>query len=170
MKRVAILVIALIMLSGCITDEQISKAFSDLEDYIIPRSTAVQEGTVIWPSDAPSTTCYCASGCPKSDMPSTGKDAATWFEFGGCGNWKVYDVTPGSSINIHAYGDTCDGCVLWHINYYLDDYHSGEWHEIKYVNGPNKPGAVYDMNYTPVGNKIRVRAVNGFYVKVFKNV
>lgn len=118
----------------------------------------------IWPSEAATATCTDSSG---NSIPSTGPNSAEWFNYGGCGGWKTYNVTPGSQIKIHAYGDACDGCSLWHINFYLHDYYNSSWHNVGYVDGPDERGAVYDFCYTPKGDRISIEAETGFYVQVF---
>ena len=118
----------------------------------------------IWPSEAPTATCRGSSGV----MPATGENSADWFNYGGCGGWKSYNVTPGSQVMIHAYTDSCDGCTLWHINYYLHDHYNSSWHNVGYVDGPDEKGATYDFCYTPKGDMISIEAETGFYVQVFK--
>jgi len=119
----------------------------------------------IWPSEAATATCTDSNGAV---IPSTGENAADWFNYGGCGGWKRYNVTPGSQIMIHGYSDSCAGCTLWHINYYLHDYYNSTWHNVGYVDGPDERGTTYDFCYTPKGDRISIEAETGFYVKVFK--
>ncbi len=119
----------------------------------------------VWPSDAATATCTDSNGAV---IPSTGENAADWFNYGGCGGWKTYNVTPGSQVMIQGYSDSCAGCSLWHINYYLHDYYNSTWHNVGYVDGPDELGATYDFCYTPKGNRINIEAETGFYVKVFK--
>jgi len=121
----------------------------------------------IWPSEAPGPTCWDCYGNP---YPSTGPNSATWFHYGGggCGEWKVFPVSPGIPIRIEGHGDSCSGCVLWHINYWLDDYYGGEWHQVAYIDGPDYRGCTHSYSYTPQGTKIRIRATSGFYVAVYQ--
>jgi hypothetical protein len=119
----------------------------------------------IWPSDAATARCTNSEGAA---IPSTGENAADWFNYGGCGGWKTYNVTPGSQVKIYGYSDSCTGCTLWHINYYLNDYYNSSWHKVGYVDGPDEPGSTYEFCYTPKGEEINIEAETGFYVKVFK--
>ncbi|QLJ52877.1 MAG: hypothetical protein Sv326_0702 [Candidatus Fermentimicrarchaeum limneticum] len=119
----------------------------------------------VWPSEAATATCTGSNGAA---IPSTGENAADWFNYGGCGGWKTYNVTPGSQVMIHGYSDSCAGCSLWHINYYLQDYYNSSWRRVGYVDGPDERGATYDFCYTPKGNRIDIEAETGFYVSVFK--
>ena len=121
----------------------------------------------IWPSDASVEECRDSHG---RVHPATGEDSATWFHYGGCGSWKVFDVSPGSKIRIESHGDSCSSCVLWHINYYLDDYYDGEWHQVAYIDGPDYRGCRHNYSYTPKGEKIRIRATSGFYVAVYEEL
>ena len=118
----------------------------------------------IWPSEAPVDTCKDGAGNPHS---TTGENSADWFLYGGAGDWKIFDVIPGSQIHIHSRGDSCPGCVLWHINYYLDDYYGGAWHEVTFIDGPDQKGAEHDHYYVPIGDRVRIRATSGFYVAVY---
>ena len=126
--------------------------------------SASDEENRIWPSDASVKECRAASG---KIYPATGEDSATWFHWGGCGSWKVFNVSSGSEIRIESHGDSCGACVLWHVNYYLDDYYDGEWHQVTYIDGPDYRGCKHNYSYTPKGEKIRIRATSGFYVKVY---
>jgi hypothetical protein len=119
----------------------------------------------VWPSEAATERCTGSNG---AIIPSTGENAADWFNYGGCGGWKTYNVTPGSQVKIYGYSDSCPGCILWHINYYLHDYYNSTWHKVGYVDGPDEPGSTYDFCYTPKGNRMNIEAETGFYVKVFK--
>ena len=119
----------------------------------------------VWPSEAATATCTGSNG---ATISSTGEYAADWFNYGGCGGWKRYNVTPGSQVMIHGYSDSCAGCSLWHINYYLHDYYNSSWHTVGYVDGPDEPGATYDFCYTPKGDRISIEAETGFYASVFK--
>ncbi|MEM3555207.1 MAG: carboxypeptidase-like regulatory domain-containing protein [Candidatus Micrarchaeia archaeon] len=120
----------------------------------------------IWPSEAATASCTTSTGAVLS---STGVNSADWFNYGGCGGWKRYNVTPGSQVKIHGYTDSCAGCTLWHINYYLHDYYNSTWHRVGYVDGPDERGATHDFCYTPKGSMISIEAETGFYVQVFTN-
>jgi hypothetical protein len=121
----------------------------------------------IWPSGAPRAACQDSSG---GYVNSTGANSAEWFNYGGagCGDWKAYNVTSGSQIKLHAYGDNCTGCSLFYIDYNLDDYYNSTWNDMGRVKGPEQPGDTYYFCYTPKGSLIRVRSTNGFYLQVFK--
>jgi hypothetical protein len=123
----------------------------------------------IWPSGAPNATCWGTRGA----IPSTGNGSGDWFDNcsgtidSGCSGWKIFNVTLGSQIEIHGYGDNCHTCDFWHIHYYLDDYYNSTWNEIGYIDGPDRMGDTYNFCYTPKGDKIRIRSDYEFYVQVF---
>ncbi len=121
----------------------------------------------IWPSEAPVEYSINSDG---ESIPTTGENSATWFYFGNCGNWKTFNVPIGSRIKIESHGDSCPDCLLWHINYYLDDYYDGKWHEVTYIDGPDYKGCKHEHIYMPKGDKIRIRATGGFYVAVYEDL
>lgn len=98
----------------------------------------------IWPVDAPTTTCYTSGG---KALPSTGENSADWFNYGNCGNWKVFDVTPGKELKFALRGDqcpSCPGCVLGDIDFDIYEYVNGQWVLKDSVDGPNNYCGLYD--------------------------
>jgi len=124
----------------------------------------------IWPSEAEASEgiCYDAGGNPH---PATGPESATYFFYGGCGSWKVFDVEPGIQLLLVASGDECPecpGCVLGDINFRLYDFFDGQWNLVMDLDGPDNYCGYYTLNYTPKGNRIKVEAYSGFYIEVYQ--
>lgn len=117
----------------------------------------------------------CASG-DGTEVPVTGPGAATWLNFGGCGAHAVFESTPGQRVRIGTSGDGCgcDGCVLWHINYDVEELDRRGFYESKlHVAEPDEPcpGGKQASNttiYQPSRERFRIRAQNdqGFYFVV----
>ena len=135
-------------------------------------SPTAGEWVRIWPSEAPVDVCYDAAGNPH---PATGVDSATWFFYGDCGSWKVFNVKPGIPLEIRGFGDECPecpGCVLGDINYRIYDYYEGAWHLERTVDGPDNycsgQYGPYIVSYIPKGDKIKIVASTGFYVEVWQ--
>jgi hypothetical protein len=99
------------------------------------------------------------SDCPHSKV---------WFNYSTCGNWKIYPVTPGHWIRIYAYGDSCSGCVLYHIDFDIQEDLGSGWVTMESHNPPDTKGMVYTTVYRPSGYQIRILANNGFYIKVYE--
>ncbi|MBO8179363.1 MAG: PKD domain-containing protein [Archaeoglobus sp.] len=124
----------------------------------------------IWPVDAPTTTCYTSGG---KALPSTGENSADWFNYGNCGNWKVFDVTPGKELKFALRSDqcpSCPGCVLGDIDFDIYEYVNGQWVLKKSVDGPNNYCGLYDYfyYYTPQSDRIKVVARGGFYLELYQ--
>lgn len=100
------------------------------------------------------------SDCPYSKV---------WFNYSTCGNWKIYPVTPGHWIRIYTYGDSCSGCVLYHIDFDIQEDLGSGWVTMESHNpGPDFKGMVYTTVYRPTGYQIRILANSGFYIKVYE--
>ena len=120
----------------------------------------------IWPSDADVRGCR---DCGWRWYPATGPNSATWFHYGGCGNWKVFNVEPNKPVKIYAYGDgyvSCPGCCLRYINFDVYEYVNGKWRYVGHFHSDRQGhGEFFDI--TPKGNKIKI--VGGWhYVMVFQ--
>jgi hypothetical protein len=101
--------------------------------------------------------------------PSTGEDSAEWFNYSDCGSWKEFSTAACSWVLVSARGDTCDGCVLWHINYVIEEKINGAWVPVLVVDPePDFRGMTDDQCYQTHTGSFRIRAVDGFYVKVYE--
>lgn len=120
----------------------------------------------IWPSDAPGDWCHNSQS---QDLPATGYGAARWFNWGGgaCGDWKVFDVESDVPLTIVGRGDSCGGCVLYHINYDIYEWHDGSWEHAVHVDGPDEKGAVHMYDYTPHSSRLKIEG-DGFYVRMYQ--
>ncbi|SFM31763.1 hypothetical protein [Methanolobus profundi] len=135
--------------------------------------TGSQEGIsetehIIYPSEAPDDICLDSK---RTVYPSTGEGSATWFYYGNCGGWKIYDVVPGSAVKLQARGDecsTCPSCTLGDINYYIYDYYDDQWNEMEFIDGPDNHCGEYIEYYIPTGDRIKIVAESGFYLTVYQ--
>ena len=111
----------------------------------------------------------CTNVVSGKDYPATGPGAATWFNYSGCGQWKEYGVTPHEDVFIHAWGDSCPGCVLYHVGFeILEDFGDG-WEVVETHDPPDSKGMVFDTFYTPQTEAFRIDTISdsqGFYVHV----
>lgn len=106
---------------------------------------------------------------PYSSSGYNCKRTNTWFNYGGCSAYKEYHVTAGSWLGLYAYGDSCPGCVLWHINFQIQEDFGSGWVTTETHNpGADFRGMIYTTSYVPSTGKIRIYAPQGFYVKVFE--
>jgi hypothetical protein len=122
----------------------------------------------IYPSEAPVDYCFDSG---RNELPSTGEGYANWFFYGSCGGWKIYDVTPEVELELRAHGDecqTCPSCTLGDINYHIYDYFDDQWNEMEFIDGPDNYCGNYIVNYSPVGNKIKIVADSGFYMRIYQ--
>ncbi|MGB0652949.1 MAG: PKD domain-containing protein [Thermoplasmatota archaeon] len=133
------------------------------QGYTIP-----DDWSRLWPSAAPDATCYDADANP---YPSTGIGAADWFVFGGagCGAWKDFDVMPGHAVKIIGFSDDCGTCTIYHINYHIYDFIDGNWAYITFIDGPDEKGETHLAEYTPQGDKLRIKAISAFRVEVHQD-
>ena len=121
-------------------------------------------GYEIDPYDANVASCTSASG---KYYLTTGPQSAPWFIWGGCAKYKYYQVTPGQQIRLHAYTDSCSGCVCYYPNFYIYEYQNGQWVHSQYFDLPDKKGQHYNEYYTPTSDKIKVYATGCFYLDIF---
>ena len=123
--------------------------------------------TRLWPSAADAgDTCEDNRG---NLHPSTGEDSAEWFDYIDCGTWKEFTTDPCTWVLIRARGDMCSGCVLWHIGYVLEEKVDDGWVSVQVVDPePDFRGMTDDQCYLTATGRFRIRAVDGFYVRVFQ--
>lgn len=129
-------------------------------------------GERIWPvdTDASGEVCRPASG---GAIPATGEGSATWFGFGGCGTWKIFDVQPGETYKITSRIDTCFDCVLFDDAYAVQEFVDGSWEtqDSHPAIKATKTNARV-VEYTPDSDRIRIKNLNGnrgigFYLRVY---
>lgn len=137
-----------------------NKASDSINVYVRPKIYPYE----IFPYDADVKTCTDSGG---KVWPATGKDSAVWFVWNGCTHNKYYFVNPGQALKLHAYTDSCPGCVCYHPNFYLYEYENGKWVQKKYFDLPDVKGVTRDEYYTPSSGAIRIYAPNCFYLKVY---
>jgi hypothetical protein len=123
--------------------------------------------TQIWPvATDGGATCTDSGG---NAVPSTGPASAEWFDYIDCGDIKQYEARPCQWVRIRAYGDSCPGCVLWNIDYVLEENRGGDWIPVETVDPePDVPGMEDDRCFRTESGDFRIRAGNGFYVEVFE--
>ncbi len=137
---------------------------------IAPTATPIRAPSEIrlWPTETDAErNCGYYSG-PR--QPRTGENSATWFWFGSCGSWKVFDVASGVAVKLVARGDEgpeCPTCTLGDINFYIEDLQNGQWVEAVHVDGPRNYSGLHVTQHTPASSKMRIRAVSGFYIEVY---
>lgn len=120
----------------------------------------------VWPvaTDGGST-CIDSGG---NSWPSTGAGAADWFDYGGCGSVKEYSVPACTWVRLHARGDSCDGCVLWHVHYRVEVPAGSSWVVAAERNPePDVRGMQDDYCFASPSGRFRVRALDGFYLEVY---
>lgn len=117
----------------------------------------------------------CKADCAGWEEIFDTQKCTTWhasnvFNYSPCGDTKIYNVTPGDSLRLSAYGDNCASCVCYHVNFDLYDHISGEWVKVKTVDEPDeKTGIRSIFNYIPKGNKIKIVGTSGcFHFNLYK--
>lgn len=121
--------------------------------------------TRIWPSQADSPVCLDYSGLAYA---TTGPNSSNWLFFDSCGVWRNFDVTPGEMVKIVAYGDNCAGCVIWHVNYVVQENLGSGFTDILARNPePDFPGMLDVLYYTPTTATLRLLAYNSYYFAVY---
>jgi hypothetical protein len=139
-----------------------------------------QEGEVwkeIWPSEADSFGEIITDSRGR-EYPTTGQNAASWFNWGGLGSWKVFEVTPNVPIYIRISGDSCPGCCLGTLKFKLYEEENNEWKEKFVFNGPSWSGEKPEneigyrfIYYTPTSKRIKIQTIaGGFYLSIYKEV
>ncbi len=121
----------------------------------------------IYPYSSNVDTCYSSTGTPYS---ATGNSSASWFVWNGCSNIKDYNVISGNPVDLHAYTDSCAGCVCTNASFDIYEYSGSYWFKTLSVLNPVEKGLVKDIYYTPSTDKIRISTGNCFYLHVYQNV
>ncbi len=110
---------------------------------------------------------------PVASEGSGCSDNEIWFNYGDCDDWKEYPVNADAWVGLYAYGDSCGGCVLWHVNFSIQEYipYYG-WQTVETHNPePDTKGMVYTTSFRTSSetNKIRIYANSNakFYLKVY---
>jgi hypothetical protein len=129
----------------------------------------------LWPVGADVSTCTEGNG----PLNTTGPGAEDWFSYAGCGVQRDFSTTPGSEISVITHGDgcACGGCVLWHIDYVLEENTGSGFQVEDTVMMPDSTqcpstGEVNNTtDYTPLTNDVRLIAEEdtngiGFYFTV----
>lgn len=118
----------------------------------------------IWPVEADTPLCTDTNG---NRHETTGEGAASWFRYGGCGSIKEYDVEPCSWVRIAARGDSCDSCVLWHVDYVVEQRVDGSWENIAEFDPRDRRGITHEACVQIESERFRIRARDGFYVRLY---
>ncbi|MCK4525273.1 MAG: hypothetical protein KAU07_02465 [Candidatus Andersenbacteria bacterium] len=111
----------------------------------------------------------CKEDCTGWEEVFDTEKCTTWhapnvFNYSPCGDTKIYNVVPGDSLRLSAYGDNCASCVCYHVNFDLYDHINGEWVKVKTVDEPDeKTGIRSIFNYIPKGDKIKVVGTSGCF-------
>jgi hypothetical protein len=115
----------------------------------------------VWPSAADVGSCTEGNG----PLNTTGPGAEDWLDYAGCGNQRDFTTTPGEEISIMTHGDgcACGGCVLWHIDYDLEENTTGTGFQIEdqvvmpdSVQCPATGEVNNTTNYTAVTTDVRM--------------
>ena len=107
----------------------------------------------VYATGANTATCYDAGGGLWS---TTGKGAESWFQYGGCPQWKTYQVTPGATIKLNASGDNCAPCICYHLHFCVSELINGVWVQKACFNLGDGPGAYGTAPYTPSSGQIMI--------------
>ena len=128
----------------------------------------------IWPSEAPVESSTNSKG---KEFPATGPGAFDWFNYGGAGDWKVFNVIPNQPIYIKARGDVCPGCFLGHLKFNIieEDEDEEEIDSFEF-DGPEWSGAKPEneigfrlIYYVPKSKRLKIISTGGgFYVTVYQ--
>ncbi len=118
----------------------------------------------VWPSGSAGSKCVNSKG---KTLPKSGPGAATWFNYGGCGSWKTFPAIPDVLHRLRATGDSCGGCMLWHVGFHIQEDFGAGWETVETHDPPDKKGMKYEILYTPKTDEFRIQALGGFYIKVY---
>lgn len=147
--------------SGSSLDASVARAPSCEE----PRASNCSEfDNQIWPVEADTPLCTDTNG---NRHETTGEGAATWFRYGGCGSIKEYDVEPCSWVRISSRGDSCDSCVLWHVDYVVEQRVDGSWENAAEFDPRDRRGITHEACVQIESERFRIRARDGFYVRLY---
>lgn len=120
---------------------------------------------VIYPFESDVDSCRDSTG---KVWPAAGPGAATWFSWNGCSHQKSYQVNPGEEIILHAYTDDCASCMCNYPQFYVFELTAGVWSTPKYFDFGSERGASAYQPYTPISDRIMVRADRCFYLEVLR--
>jgi hypothetical protein len=123
-----------------------------------------EESLEIYPYDADVAYCRDSKGV---EHPTTGRESASWFEWGGCANNKYYNVVSGEQLVFHVHTDSCSGCLCYYPNFSIYEYRKENWEKVRDFNLPNVKGITEDVLYTPSSDKIKIYASDCFYLDVY---
>lgn len=118
----------------------------------------------IWPVAADTRVCTDSDG---DRHDATGRGAANWFDFGGCGRVKEFEVDSCSWVRVDSHGDSCSSCQLWHIDYVVEERRNGNWEKVAEFDPPDERGMEHETCLQIRADRFRIRARDGFYVKLF---
>lgn len=138
-----------------------------------------QYPTRIWPDAADALTDPALGGPACDDSkgfahPAVGPNSADWFNYPvnpyPCGSWKDFAVTPGQRVKITARDESCGGCMLVTIGYYVQEKDaSGTWQNVMTDQPASQPLGYQDAQYyRPTSAEIRIQTIgqDGFHVGV----
>lgn len=116
----------------------------------------------------PSPPSYGDRILPSSSVGAGCNATDEWFHYGSCTDSKTYDVTAGAWIGLAARGDSCGGCVLYHIAFDIQEDLGAGWVTMEHHDPtPDAKGMFYNTSYRPQTSQVRVVAPAGFYLKVY---
>ena len=126
----------------------------------------------LWPVSAD------VSPCP-TGQNTVGASAENWFDYDGCGDVRDFAPTPSVPIQISSWGDgcACAGCILWHIDYSLQENPGSGFVVTDTVQAqdavqcPATGGTTNTTIYTPMTDDVKMTAMEdttgiGFYFSV----
>ncbi len=73
--------------------------------FVLPLTLA--QMVQLWPVAAETNICRDSSG---NFYSTTGPGAPTWFNYGGCGTWKEYNIEGYKYVVVEMWGDGCPSC------------------------------------------------------------
>jgi len=129
----------------------------------------VCDGTEAVVCDEPTSCCDYTLLIDPTSTGGAGCGIDNWFNFTPCTDWKVYDVIPGQWLRIHAWGDSCGGCVLYHVDFNIQEDQGSGWQTTEtHDPEPDALGMQYHTAYLPTTSQIRIQSASGFYARVYR--
>jgi hypothetical protein len=130
-------------------------------------------GRVVWPSavGAMSVAQCSTSGGPACN--SSGVCAASFLRYGGCPEWKAYDLPDGcKDVVIWACSDGCEvSNVLTDVTFVVEELQGTTWVQTRSVSHPELETqcACAAEEHTATSSTLRIRSTgaSGFYVCLF---
>lgn len=125
-------------------------------------------GERVWPVDTNASDGVCLSANDE-ESPASGEGSAAWFDYGGCGSWKEFEVESGRSYRVVS---RTDQGVLTDAAHEIQERVDGEWETKRRVEDPLGPDARRTQEYTPETGRLRVVNVDGgsgtgFYLELY---